>query len=91
MSSSWTGTCCRKARDIRPLDRRGVEVIEVIHHLDRMAEREAPLDKVRANEAGSARYEDFHAVAGAGQRNGGSPLTASCKFAGMPSLEERSL
>ena len=52
----------RKARDIRPLDRRGVEVVEVVHHLDRMAEHEAPLDKVRANEASSARYEDFHAV-----------------------------
>ena len=51
-----------KTGDVGALDCRVVEIIEIIHDGDRMAEGEAFFYEVRADESGTAGHEDFHAV-----------------------------
>src|SRR5262249_26636616 len=46
--------------DVRALQRRVVEVVEIVEHHDPVAPRQAPVRQVRADEARPSRDEDLH-------------------------------
>jgi hypothetical protein len=49
-----------ETRDVRALDGRVVKVVEVVEDRDFVAEREAFLDKMRADETSAAGHENLH-------------------------------
>src|SRR5262245_60606981 len=79
----------RYGSDVPMFDFRIVKIVEVIQDRNLMASREEFLDKMRPDESGAARHENFHGASVRRKRWPGKERTDCCWFLFWPSSRSR--